>query len=809
MKKFLSILLFLIIFLLCQPVKAQALYGALVQTNHFSAENNAIDVVSISNTVPTQSTLIIFETFEATSAMVPLNSLTNSSNYNCILQGYQNADSVHNQSIYTMYCSNGLSIGANIGIGYTGTILSARAYCLVYCTGVSSTNQPNIAITNDTYGSTTAFNIITTNTNCIVIGMFTSDGVPTVASGANVGLSTTGVTLIGNLDTNIGYVFNSTSGLVSGYFYTNAPTISTYTATGYWVSNNPVGPTNKSISALMVALNPAATSTFYIDYVSGNDANQGNIISSPFQHCPGDSNATLNVLTTIASSGDTFIFKGGESYIGLIQITNSGTLNNPIIYDGNSANTFGTGMAVIDCNSNLYHAFAAPHLINYANNIIITNFNIEHLKNNNDYQNQWVNTVPYSQDTVVTTNLINYGGDGSGYDQGGVFIYGTGWAIGNCLFHETQNWGYRSLANGNTTNTIQCQQIGIDLYQATNVFITNCQVWDIGRSCIQNYDATNVFITGCNFGGPSTVALTNRGWFAVAVEGSAYTETITNCLIHDGWQREGDDLPDTGYSSGQRDHAGDWLHFFGNGDGVENFGDNINITVVNCFLYNDYAFQTVAGTGDIYIEQDAWNMQFYNNIIINPHHMVFWISGGVVSNINFYNNLCLSANPTNSAQETFYIDEGRNVNATNNIFINLSANSAALPFTMLNSAVSSNNFSDYNIFYNPLTISYGVVRNQGVDQSLSQWTTATGNDSHSIVSNPNFVNGEFTANGALSSSGNYNLSSSSVALNAGFNLKTYFTIDYLNNPRPISGVWDIGPYQTIFASGNILYYYIK
>jgi hypothetical protein len=480
------------------------------------------------------------------------------------------------------------------------------------------------------------------------------------------------------------------------------------------------------------------------------------------------------------------IFKGGVAYTGMVGITKSGSQGNPITYDGNSTGTFGTGMALMDCQSNFYHAFAAQHLIGWQNHIVIQNFDVSHLKNKNSYQNQWVNTVPYSQDVEGTTNLVNYLGDNSDYDEGGVFVYGTDWTVANCNFHETENWWYRSLANNNTTNPVQCQQVGVDIYGGTNVVVTNCAIWAIGRDCMDVL-GSNILVTGCNLGGPTSVALTNRGWFAVGlrIAGGISNCIVTNCLIHDGWQREGDD-------SAQRDHAGDWIHLYGNNNGVLDDGDPVGVTIANCFFYNDYAFAQARGTADIYLEQDVWNVTIRDCIILNPHHMAIWTSGGAVSNLSILNNTIVSFASVNDAAFALYLGYTvQGLTSANNVMVNLSPNSAALPMVVL-AATNLSTFScDYNLYYNPNTVSYGSVRFTNLDVSLSTWTNKTGLDVHSLAANPLFVS--LPTNGAACSLGNYSLATNSPAAGAGVNLSSLFTTDYNGISRPAT--WDIGALQ--------------
>lgn len=88
--------------------------------------------------------------------------------------------------------------------------------------------------------------------------------------------------------------------------------------------------------------------TYYVDFDGGNDNYNGRSTAAAFKHCPGDSQATGIADTTALAPGDKVIFKGGVIYRGEVQCYWSGASGNPIVYDGNTENTFGTGRAVID-----------------------------------------------------------------------------------------------------------------------------------------------------------------------------------------------------------------------------------------------------------------------------------------------------------------------------------------------------------------------------------------------------------------------------------------------------------------------------
>ena len=54
--------------------------------------------------------------------------------------------------------------------------------------------------------------------------------------------------------------------------------------------------------------------TYYVNYATGSDANSGTSPNSPFQHSPGDPNATGLAKSADLVSGDEVLFKAGVTY---------------------------------------------------------------------------------------------------------------------------------------------------------------------------------------------------------------------------------------------------------------------------------------------------------------------------------------------------------------------------------------------------------------------------------------------------------------------------------------------------------------
>jgi hypothetical protein len=90
--------------------------------------------------------------------------------------------------------------------------------------------------------------------------------------------------------------------------------------------------------------------TYYVDYDTGNDANNGTTSSTPFKHCKFDAQATGAAAAVSPAAGDTWIFKGSVVYYGNLNITTSGTSGSRItLKSGHVASPqWGTGYAVLD-----------------------------------------------------------------------------------------------------------------------------------------------------------------------------------------------------------------------------------------------------------------------------------------------------------------------------------------------------------------------------------------------------------------------------------------------------------------------------
>ena len=68
------------------------------------------------------------------------------------------------------------------------------------------------------------------------------------------------------------------------------------------------------LACFLVAANAFASTTYYIDYASGNDSNNGTSKTSPWQHAPGMQTCTGLCSSTTINPGDSIILKGGVTW---------------------------------------------------------------------------------------------------------------------------------------------------------------------------------------------------------------------------------------------------------------------------------------------------------------------------------------------------------------------------------------------------------------------------------------------------------------------------------------------------------------
>ncbi len=101
------------------------------------------------------------------------------------------------------------------------------------------------------------------------------------------------------------------------------------------------------IGGAMVA-GAAGATTYYVDYEGGDDSHDGLDPDRAFKHAPVDPRAAGRAAEVELGPGDVLRFRGGVAYRGSLVLDTSGSADEPIVLDGNTAGDFGEGRAILD-----------------------------------------------------------------------------------------------------------------------------------------------------------------------------------------------------------------------------------------------------------------------------------------------------------------------------------------------------------------------------------------------------------------------------------------------------------------------------
>jgi hypothetical protein len=99
---------------------------------------------------------------------------------------------------------------------------------------------------------------------------------------------------------------------------------------------------------VLIGVRQLAAATYYVDFNTGKDTDDGSAVENAWKHAPGDPAATDVAGQAKLAPGDVVRFKGGVSYKGNLICKWSGEKGKPIVYDGNIDGKWGTGKAILD-----------------------------------------------------------------------------------------------------------------------------------------------------------------------------------------------------------------------------------------------------------------------------------------------------------------------------------------------------------------------------------------------------------------------------------------------------------------------------
>jgi hypothetical protein len=583
----------------------------------------------------------------------------------------------------------------------------------------------------------------------------------------------------------------------------------------------------------------SSPTTYYVDYVGGNNSNNGRSTSTPWKTAPGGTGSGSRPIPNCTlQPGDKVIFKGGVTYqdtidVGfpylpsgagvVVKINASGTGdadNQRIIYDGDSGtyvSRWGSGSdkAIIDGQGTQYRGFYFNGARSY---ITINGFKIQNFNITSNY---------YAAPTDE-----NYGGliFGVGNGTAGAFQQSNYVTISYNDFLHIGDYAppYRDAGGGDAgymRTGVGIFTRGGDYWKIHHNTFTDCGGGAIGLVDVNHDETYNNTVTGTN------------SWPVYMVFNPG---TWTDHKYHDNIQYNTNLL----YIPTRGVHADCFYIFtpYVNGHTVAN--------VTNFYFFNNYFYNTTypratgGATGFVYIESNSTGtfdgFYLFNNVFFNPENVHTII----------IDNRCPPSGPCDSPYSTmknFYILNNTTVipgdqigialvnyvcNSSNfynfwirnNIIYKLQqGHSNSVMITMPQVANVGSTFQFDHNSYNDIYTGAYFTQDSSVNGSVCGGTVVgnyfAGWQNVRVGSDPYFDrdgsnHGQVTSSYFVNTTpGSQNLhltSSATGVIGQGANLTSYCsTIPALCNdkdgkPRPASGNWDMGSYQfTVVPPGEI------
>jgi len=539
--------------------------------------------------------------------------------------------------------------------------------------------------------------------------------------------------------------------------------------------NNPVS----GISSNWFAFTINPSSGYFVDYSAGSDSNDGLSTSTPWKHCPGDTAATGVPLATVLMPGNVVRFKGGVTYTGRFTVSRSGTVGNPILYDGNHSGTWGTGRAVLDNN----YSTAAGIKFNAA--VKYVDVKGHHITNCGGYSD----TDPILSQSTLVTNAR--GGTGIDAKAGGTeFI-----TLENLMMERMGQWRNQSpfsvlgpqLSFGAITGS------GIEFVNAKNCLIKDCDISKT-HTCININSSTvssGMTIQGCSL---------HYFVWGINVAPSANDATLTNFNLkyntlfnyhmYDGgnwWQTGvGVDPPHT-----------DGIFFHNDFDRTIWTLDTIRIHG-NVF-YEDTPANSAGGTASIYLSAGTSVIISCNVIKADKHGrciaLLFSARQLDKQVVRIYNNTCFNTGAIATAGETN--TARREVHLVGNVlYRSYSVNNN--PMAQVESGVKWKT-CESNVYWNPQhntepTQYVQVITGAYVHLITGPWSLRT---TYHFDLNGKYADPLLVDITGAPSTLDMHLQSGSPARGISQNLIAYVTEDADGNPMPATGPWDAGAYQFV------------
>lgn len=508
--------------------------------------------------------------------------------------------------------------------------------------------------------------------------------------------------------------------------------------------------------ALMLATY-AGAADYYVDYESGDDSNAGTSTGAPFQHCPGDPNATGNAATTTLAAGDGVHFRAGTTYTGEgIDLTVSGADGNPITIDGDA---WGTGADCIIDGNNVYDADGAFNLYG-ASYVTVSDFKFQ-------------NHGGYAEDDPIweTTDPVTSPPSGVGINA----VTADNVIIEDCEFAEIGQWQNTEPMSG--TNSVT--GAGVALSDGTDCMVRRCDFTRMSKGVVLGTDDTTstdgVTIQDCEFH--------DYMHWLIDVAPRADNDVISNLTIDGCTFRDYTEFDEPNWTGfGEKPHQ-DGI-FFRNA--IYTGVTWTNVVVKNCVFRSDETSN--GGTASIYLSAGP-SATIYNCLFLGDSHAqgninIAYGKQGATQEVRVYNNTLVGPQLLMRIASSVTCDV---IDVRNNIFYRATTSNYVNAIIEADGATAVT--FDNNLYWSDQTPieSSSLISTPGF-RTFSSWLAAYPTyDVNSLLSDPDLV-----SISGLPSTWDVSLNEGSPAIGAGADLSAYFADDINGSTR---SSWDIGAYE--------------
>lgn len=503
----------------------------------------------------------------------------------------------------------------------------------------------------------------------------------------------------------------------------------------------------QALMLIFIGISFVASATNYYVKNGGNDSNTGLSDAQAWK-------TIAKVNSSTFSAGDTVFFKRGNIWYDRLAPTSNGTDGHPIVFSA-----YGIGSKPIISGYIKYKGWKVWKTnIYYVTNVYQTEglclFDGREwgtsVKNLSDLNKQHDYRLVYSAPTDT-------------YDT--IYIYST------------------TLAD--TSNTVFARYTeNIDLGTHSYINIEKLNLEYAGGHCITMNDCSYINIDSCNiswgafqginfslvdYSNISKNIIKYNGNDGIYVQNSSYINIFDNVIMENSYSNASGDMQALGFFFAHDINLyNNQITHDGTGSVIEASSYPPNEAQLNFNVFNNHITSSNADHSVFSFDQGMFNI--YNNLVILTTNQassnIAGITdvGGTYVVLTFYNNTVVGSGGGLALIGTIvdYRTGKSFMTVKNNIFYNLNK------YFSISSEMVNDFVSDYNLFLDDSDSKFQV----GTSYNFNNWKSNTGDDIHSIIGDPLFVN---------SAGGDYSLSKNSPAINTGTDVGIF--LDYNGNPR--------------------------